>query len=148
MEVKDKDLKRANRKLMREARIERLYGSPIMRKVAENDPMSRPYYDRYKRAKQEGTYSLFFCGLFLLLGVIDIIIILVTQKEGWGIAYAVDFLLSLYWLNDYKIAEQKSDIARHEFVQYADKEAISKAYKDFFGKDDNEKDNEPEKMDK
>lgn len=148
MEVSDKDMKKANRKLMREARIERRYGSPIMRKVSEEDPMSRPYYDRYKRAKQEGTYSLVFCGLFLLLGVINIITILVTQKEGWGIAYAVDFLLSIYWLNDFKIAEQKADLARHEFVQYADKGAIAKVYKEMFGKDDNEKDDEPEKMDK
>lgn len=133
----NKEEKREARRLKREAKIERRYGSPAMMKLADNDPSVRPYYERYKNEKRAGMMSLVFVGIFLLLGFVDILMILITQKDSWGFTFGVDFLLALYWLNDYKISEQKADLLRHEFVQYADHNAVVKTMKDLFkGKKD------------
>lgn len=146
MEVSDKQVKREQRRMKREATRERRYGNPAMMKLAENDPGVRPYYERYKRVKREGAISLIFVALCLLLGVFDIVMILLSQKDSWGFNFGIDFLLALYWLQDFKISEREADLLRHEFVQYADRDAVVKTTKELFRKDDNEPD-KAEKVD-
>lgn len=138
--VSDKQIKKEQRKMKREAKYERRYGNPAMAILVKHDPSVRPYYERYKKANREGMVSLVFVAIFVLLGVVDILMILLTQKESWGITYAVDFLIALYWLQDFKISEQKADMLRHEFIQYADSAAVVRATKEMFGKDKDESD--------
>lgn len=146
MELDGKQIKREQRRMKREAKRERRYGNPAMMKLAENDPGVRPYYERYKNTKRNGVISLAFCGVFLVLGTVQIILAFINPEGVTGVGMSFDFLLSLYWLQDFKISEREADLLRHEFVQYADKDAVVKTTKDLFGKDGDESD-EAEKVD-
>jgi hypothetical protein len=134
-QLNDKELKKEMRRMKREAKYERRYGNPVMMKIAENDLNVRPYYERYKDVKRSQMWSLAMVGLFMLLGVVDILLVLFTQKESWVITLAVDLLISLYWVNDIKISEREADLLCHEFVQYADGEVIRRVANRMGGKE-------------
>lgn len=135
MKVSDKDIKREQRRLKREAKFERRYGNPAMMKLAENDPGVRPYYERYKRERKNGMVSLVFCAIFLVLGIADLIMLAITQDGGWASSFGIETLLSLFWLQDFKISENKADLLRHEFVQYANAHAVIKTVNQMAGKE-------------
>ena len=134
-QLSDKEMKKEMRRLKREAKEERRYGNPAMMKLAENDPGVRPYYERYKRERKNGMVSLVFCAIFLVLGIADLIMLAITQDGGWASSFGIEAVLSLFWLQDFKISDNRADLLRHEFVQYANAHAVIKTVNQMAGKE-------------
>lgn len=120
--------KKTERFLKREAREERRYGDPILRKMAENDPSVGRHYARYKNARKQGDTSLIMVAVFLALGVLSLIMLVATQSMGWGYAFGFQSLVAFYWLSEYKQCCIREELATFKLIYFADSQVAIDAY--------------------
>lgn len=133
--------KKKIKEMKRDARMERRYGIPLMRKIADNEKEARrewvaDYYFRFRAKRREGTFDLVMVAIFMLLATLDIVMCIITAKEGWGNTFAVDVLLSLYWLLSFRICEVEADRFLDKFIDLADYKSKEKAVNSEMGKDE------------
>lgn len=124
-----KEQKKEIREARREAKREYRYGNKTMRMIVDLDPSVEFHYTRYKNVRREGSIDLMICGLFLMLGLISMVFACFSSKETADLYFGIDVLFAFYWLMNYKISEREAEFIRHEFVQYADRDAIKKVCK-------------------
>lgn len=139
-----KEQKKEIREARREAKREYRYGSKAMRMIVDLDPSMEFHYARYKNVKREGSIDLMICAIFLMLGFISMVFACFSSKETADLYFGIDVLFAFYWLMNYKISEREAEFIRHEFVQYANRDAIKKVCKQL----DKEKKDESDKAKK
>ena len=134
--MKDKSMSKEDKKkaraLKRDARMEKRYGIPLMRKIADNETAKgydwiSDYYFRFRAKRREGNFDLIMVAIFLLLGIFDVIICIVTNKESWGNTFGIDVILSLYWLLSFRICELESNRYLDKFIDMASIESKEQA---------------------
>lgn len=120
--------KKTERFLKREAREERRYGDPILRKMVENDPSIGRLYAQYKNARRQGNTSLIMVAVFLALGVLSLIMLVATRNMGWGYGFGFQTVMALYWLAEFKQCCIREELTTFKLIYFADYQATMDAY--------------------
>lgn len=122
--------KKEMRALKRDARMERRYGNPLMRKIADNDPSVSMYYYQYRGKKREAWFDYLFCAIFLSLGLVEIIL-LVFREDKASTWFGIDALWAMFWLLSARICFVEAERYADKLVTWASQEAKEKALKDY-----------------
>ena len=110
----EKDNKKEERALKRDARLERKYGNPVLRKLAdfeEEDSHFRVagYYYRFRNKRCEAHHDTFCALLFFVLAFTGLILCLVTTKDSWSVSFGIDGLFGLYFLLCARMCDVEGD---------------------------------------
>lgn len=122
--------KKKVRELKRDARLERKYGSPLLRKIADNDHSVSYYYYRYRDKKREAWLDYLFSTIFLSLGILEIIL-LIFREDKTSTWFGIDAFWAVYWMMSARICGIEAERYADKLVSWASQEAKEKALKDY-----------------
>ena len=127
-----KDSKKT-RALKRDARLERRYGNPLMRKIADNDPSVATYYRWWRAKQQEQRWDYIVSAAFLGLALLEIIILLFSEEKDISFGSTVCVFWGMYFLLCARMCDIEADRVLDKFTTWASTEAKEKALKDYCG---------------